>query len=51
MAKKKQKITVEVIEEYLDEITFECPVRGKVTEQVLVKRYKGPEVPDEPLRI
>ncbi len=26
---------------YEDDITYECPVRGKVTQKVLVKRYKS----------
>lgn len=26
---------------YEDEVTFECPVRGTVTQKVLVKRYKS----------
>ena len=37
MAKKrKKKIKPEV---YTDSITFECPVRGEVTQIVKVKRY------------
>lgn len=29
-----------VIDEYEKEVTFICPVRGEVTQKVIVKRYK-----------
>jgi hypothetical protein len=50
MAKKK-KIDWEIEREYWDDISYVCPVRGKVTQRVLVVRYVNPEVPEEPIHI
>lgn len=42
MARRKKKES-EVVETYTTEITYTCPVRGKVTEKVKVKKYKTAE--------
>ena len=43
MEKKKRKKREHPLFDYSyeDEVTFECPVRGTVTQKVLVKRYKS----------
>jgi hypothetical protein len=35
--------------EYFEEITYECPVRGKVVEKVKVTRLKAQKSPDKKL--
>lgn len=46
MAKKvkkqaKEKVDPNVVEEYYEEYSFMCPKRGKVIQQVKVKRFKA----------
>ena len=38
--------TAQVESTYKTLITFTCPVRGKVTEEVIVKRYKPQKAPE-----
>lgn len=44
MAKKKRRQREHPLYAYSyeDEVTFECPVRGTVTQKVTVKRYNSP---------
>jgi len=42
MAKRKKEAS-EIMETYTTEITYNCPVRGKVTEKIEVKKYKATE--------
>lgn len=34
--------------EYWQEITYDCPKRGKVTQRVKVKRFQGQKAPEVP---
>ena len=36
---------------YKTTITYNCPKRGLVTEEVEVKKYKATEIPDDPSRL
>ena len=38
--KRKKELDSLLIGEYEKDVTFECPVRGTVTQRVTVKRYK-----------
>jgi hypothetical protein len=40
-AKPKKKVDPNVLEEYEETITFECPIRGLVTQKVKVKKYRS----------
>jgi hypothetical protein len=46
------KVDKRLAKEELKEITYTCPTRGKVTEQILVKVYhSGNVLEEEPLEI
>lgn len=32
---------------YKTYVTFNCPTRGKITQEVVVKRFKAQEIPEE----
>jgi len=57
MAKKKKKVKAKttkkadpnVEKEYFKEVTFICPVRGKITQKVKVKKLKTRDVGDTQL--
>lgn len=47
---KPQKDVDKCVEsEYWTEVTFTCPVRGKVTEKIKVKKIKSQPTPHVPL--
>lgn len=43
MARRKRRKAAEVVNTYETEITYECPVRGTVTQKIKVKRFKAAE--------
>lgn len=40
--------STEIEQEYWQEVTYTCPTRGKVTQRVKVKRFRGQKAPDKP---
>ena len=50
MSKKKKRNVDEWIEyEYEKEVTFECPIRGIITQKIKVKRLKTRLVESKPI--
>lgn len=45
----KEKHRSEIDSTYKTMITYKCPVRGSVTEEVLVTKYKKQEAPEDRL--
>lgn len=45
-AQVRSRVKYDLNYEYQDEVEFECPKRGKVTQKVTVKRYKSTPVPE-----
>ena len=39
-AEKKERRDPRIEQVYEEEVTFDCPIRGKVTQKVKIKRYK-----------
>ena len=51
MRKSKRKEEDNLETTYKTKITYHCPKRGLVTEEVEVKKYKATEIPDDPSRL
>lgn len=48
MRRKKERENKEIELTYKTKISYVCPKRGLVEEEVRVKRYKGTDSPDDP---
>lgn len=53
MSRKKKKKSPQVEHTYLTTITYQCPVRGTVSEEIEVKRYQSLDScdPDNVIRL
>jgi hypothetical protein len=42
-----KKVSKDIESTYKTYVTFNCPTRGKITQEVVVKRFKAEDIPEE----